>query len=84
MNFSDLKQGDHICLIYESTAEQLAAAVPFITDGSCAESRCIYIADDRTIEEVVQALAATGVDVAKNVSGFIAVADQSGHILRGR
>jgi hypothetical protein len=30
---AELKQGDHICLIYENTAEQLAVAVPFFKDG---------------------------------------------------
>jgi hypothetical protein len=28
-----LKQGDHICLIYETTAEQLAAVITFIIEG---------------------------------------------------
>ncbi len=62
---SKLKQGDHVCSCYENTAEQLAVAVPFIIDGLVRGERCIYIADDRTIEEVVQALAAAGVDVAQ-------------------
>src|ERR1700682_3270275 len=60
-----LKQGDHICLIYENTAEQLTAAVPFIIDGLVRGERCVYIVNDRTIEEVVQALAAAGVDVVQ-------------------
>jgi PAS domain S-box-containing protein len=60
-----LKQGDHVCLIYENTAEQMAAAVSFIIDGLARGERCIYIADDRTIEEVVQALAAAGVDAER-------------------
>ena len=58
-----LKQGDHICSIYENKAEQLAAAVPFIADALERKDRCVYIADDRTIEEVVGTLAAAGVDV---------------------
>ncbi|HEV3263708.1 MAG TPA: MEDS domain-containing protein, partial [Gemmataceae bacterium] len=62
---SKLKHGDHICSIYENAAQQLAAAVPFIVDGLARGERCVYIADDRTIEEVVQALAAASVDVAQ-------------------
>ena len=58
-----LKHGDHICSIYERTGEQLAAAVPFIMDGLARGERCVYIVDDCTIDEVVQALAAAGVDV---------------------
>jgi PAS domain S-box-containing protein len=62
---ANLKQGDHVCLIYENTAEQLAATVPFIIDGLARGERCVYIVNDRTIEEVVQALAAAGVDVVQ-------------------
>src|SRR6202035_2710238 len=58
-----LKQGDHICSIYESRGEQLAVSVPFIIDGLARGERCCYIVDDSTIEEVVQALTAAGVDV---------------------
>ncbi len=53
-----LKQGDHICLIYENSAEQMAAAVPFMKDGLARGERCLYIADDRTVEAVALALAA--------------------------
>jgi signal transduction histidine kinase len=62
---SRLKQGDHLCSIYESTAEQLAVAVPFIIGGFARGERCVYITDDRTIEEVVLALTAAGVDVVQ-------------------
>ena len=43
---SQLKQGDHICLIYETPAEQLAAVVTFIVDGLTRGDRCVYIIDD--------------------------------------
>jgi PAS domain S-box-containing protein len=60
-----LKHGDHICLIYENTDEQLAAAVPFVIEGLARGERCIYIADESTIAEVVQALDAASVDVVQ-------------------
>jgi PAS domain S-box-containing protein len=60
----DLKQGDHICLIYETKAEQMAGALPFLKEGLARAERCLYVADDRTSEGVAQALAAAGVDVA--------------------
>jgi PAS domain S-box-containing protein len=60
----DLKQGDHICLIYETMAEQMAGAIPFLKDGLARGERCLYVADDRTVEAIAQALAAAGVDVA--------------------
>lgn len=63
--FRKLKPGDHICLIYENPAEQMAVAVPFIMDGLDRGDRCLYIAGDRTVDEVVHALEAAGVDVVQ-------------------
>jgi signal transduction histidine kinase len=62
---SRLTYGDHICLIYENTAQQLAAAVPFIKQGLAKGDRCVYVAHDRTVKEISEALTAEGVDVAK-------------------
>jgi len=62
----NLKQGDHVCHIYENTSDQLAAAVPFIKDGLARKERCIYIVEGRPFEElVVEALSVAGVDVDK-------------------
>ena len=61
---ASLKQGDHVCLIYENAAEQIAVAVPYIKEGLARNERCIYIVDDRSVEEMVPALSAAGVDVA--------------------
>jgi PAS domain S-box-containing protein len=58
-----LKYGDHICLIYENTAEQLAAVVAFTIEGLTRGDRCVHIIDDPTkIDEVAEALKAAGVD----------------------
>lgn len=57
--------GDHLCLIYESKEEQFASVIPFMRDGLAADERCLYIVDDHTADGVLQALAATGVDVAR-------------------
>ncbi len=58
-----LEYGEHLCMIYDSRAEQMAAAVPFISGGLSAGDRCVYVADDRTIEEVTVALCDAGLDV---------------------
>jgi hypothetical protein len=60
-----LKQGDHICSINDNASERLAVAVRFIIDGLARGERCIYIVEDSTIDEVVQALTAADVDVAR-------------------
>ena len=60
-----LKQGDHICAIYENPRERLEVAVPFVIDGLARGERCVYILDESGMEEIVQALTAAGVDVAR-------------------
>jgi len=44
------KQGDHVCPIYESIEEQMASAVPFTKEGLARDERCLYVADDRTLD----------------------------------
>ncbi|HWG89438.1 MAG TPA: MEDS domain-containing protein [Candidatus Thermoplasmatota archaeon] len=58
-----MRQGDHLCLIYHSREEQLAAAVPFIKAGLLVGERCVYIADDLTLSDVRAHLAAAGIRV---------------------
>src|SRR5262245_18822099 len=58
-----IRQGEHLCVVYEGAAEQMAAAVPFLRAGLAQGERCIYIADERTTEEVAHALASGGVNV---------------------
>lgn len=57
--------GSHLCLVYESTEEQLAAVVPYVKSGLARGERCVYIADDRAVEEIELALAQAGVDLAR-------------------
>lgn len=54
---------DHLCLIYESREEQLAAVMPFMRIGLERGERCVYIADDNTVATVIEAMRAEGIDV---------------------
>src|SRR5260370_17922913 len=56
-----LKQGDHICPIYENAAEQMAVAVPFLKEGLVRAGRCLYIPDDQTALRIPQPLNAAPV-----------------------
>jgi hypothetical protein len=61
-----LKQGDHLCLIYENEpAEQLPALLPFIRQGLENGEQCVYIADDHTVDELRAALISYGIDVGR-------------------
>ncbi|ELZ23893.1 GAF sensor signal transduction histidine kinase [Haloterrigena salina JCM 13891] len=59
----DHEHTDHFALIYEDRAEQFDAAVPFIEEGLERGERCIYVADDNTVDEVLAAMRSRGVDV---------------------
>ncbi|MFP2905286.1 MEDS domain-containing protein [Pyxidicoccus sp. 3LFB2] len=59
-----LDHGDHVCLIYDSFEEQMAAMVPFFREGLARGESCAYIVDEHAAEEVAAALTAHGLDVA--------------------
>ncbi len=62
---NSLKPGDHLCLLYETAQEQVAAVVPFIKAGLVAGERCVYVADAKTFNAVRTALRKSGVGVER-------------------
>src|SRR5688500_7257467 len=59
----ELNKGDHVGLLFEDPAEQLSVAAEFIKEGIRQNERCLYIADERTQDELAAALRAAGIDV---------------------
>ncbi|WP_309888261.1 MEDS domain-containing protein [Archangium sp.] len=55
--------GDHLCLVYERPEEQWEAVIPFMAEGLARNEQCLYVVDDRELDEVRQAFIAGGVDV---------------------
>ncbi|WNG51059.1 histidine kinase [Archangium minus] len=55
--------GDHLCLVYENAAEQWDAVVPYMAQGLARNEACLYVIDDRSLDEVRQAFISRGVDV---------------------
>lgn len=53
---------DHFALIYESEEELFTAAVPFIRQGLQRGEQCIYVLDERSEEEIIEALRTRGID----------------------
>jgi len=79
-----LKPHDHLCLLYESPQERLAAAVPFIAIGLKRNEKCIYIVDISTAEDVRKHLADEGVDIATaERSGQLSILHQSTTYTKG-
>ncbi len=57
-----LQHGDHFCSFYDSPREQLNIIAPFFKEALRRGEACLYVVDDRTVEEVTGALATLGVD----------------------
>lgn len=67
---------DHICLIYETREEQLAAVIPFLRSGLERGEKCFYIVDENTPEIITAALKEDGVDTdAAVTSGALTILD---------
>lgn len=81
----NLAKHDHLCLIYETRAEQFAAAVPFMRFGLERGERCIYIADDNTVRAVLGAMKVGGINTdAALASGALTIATkQDTYLKRG-
>ena len=74
---------DHVCLVYSSREEQLAAVVPYVRLGLAAGERCVCIADAGGIAELGAALGAAGVDTeAQAGRGALALLTPRGAYLR--
>ncbi|MFA6502749.1 MAG: MEDS domain-containing protein [Candidatus Paceibacterota bacterium] len=74
---------DHLCLIYENKEEQFAAAIPFMRIGLERGEKCIYIADDNTAAEVLNAMRIGGIAVDEALKkGSLAVIGKKDAYLR--
>lgn len=58
------QQGDHVCTLYASPQEQLAAAIEYIRGGLARGERCLYVCGEHTPQELRAALLDSGIDVA--------------------
>ncbi len=54
---------DHLCLIYETRQEQFNTAIPFVQNGLQRGEKCLYVADDNTIDHVLKEMRKQRVDV---------------------
>ena len=62
-----LRQGDHLCLIYESHDELTAALVAFFKTGLAAGERCLYIGSPRGSHRIEDALRNAGLPVGREL-----------------
>jgi PAS domain S-box-containing protein len=76
---------NHFALIYESQDKQFAAAIPFIRHGLERDERCLYVIDENSKEDVLDAMRAHGIDVDTALeSGSLSVhTKQETHLRNG-
>ncbi|HZF09318.1 MAG TPA: MEDS domain-containing protein [Thermoanaerobaculia bacterium] len=81
-----LRQGDHLCLIYDHAAERLAALIPFLQCGLAAGERCLYLADGATTDRVERVLQAEGIDVGRERErgGLVLLTRRDAYLKDGR
>lgn len=60
---AEIKPGEHLCSFYENKTEQFQIVIPFIVHGLSNKEKCLYIADENTVDEVKAGLLIHGVDV---------------------
>ncbi len=67
MNYAELIEGigfhDHLCMIYEDHEEQFGMILPFVKSGLLRKEKCVYIADDNTVEKVISEMKAADPDL---------------------
>ncbi len=61
----ELCLGDHVALFYKTKAEQLSVVIPYIALGLARNERCLYIADDNSVGQILRRLQLEGVDTAE-------------------
>lgn len=79
------QQGDHVCTLYSTREEQLAAAIDYIRDGLSRGERCLYVCCEHTPDEFRDGLRQAGIDVdAEEARGaLILLTKHDGHLQGG-
>jgi PAS domain S-box-containing protein len=64
---AEMQLGAHLCCIYRSAEEQLAAVVPFMQFGLERNEKCIYIIDESNKNEVIDAFKRSKVKIEEYI-----------------
>ena len=60
---SHLRQGEHLCSVYETSDEMLDHVVPYMKYGLLNGEQCIYVAEEHSSDRIATALRGGGIDV---------------------
>jgi signal transduction histidine kinase len=81
-----LGHGDHLCLIYDSSAERLAALVPFLKTGLMAGERGLFLGPSGSCGGIERALQDAGIPVGREIErgALVLLSDRDDWLDRGR
>ena len=79
------QQGDHVCTLYSTREEQLAAAIEYIGGGLSRGERCLYVCCEHSPDEFRAGLKEAGIDVeAEEARGaLLLLTKHDGHLKGG-
>jgi signal transduction histidine kinase/ActR/RegA family two-component response regulator len=81
-----LRQGDHLCLIYDSAVEKLAALVPFLRTGLARGERSLFLGTLPSCRAIERTLVTEGIPVGREVDrgALVLLSDRDSWLDRGR
>lgn len=85
MDINQVEVSRHKCLIYDGhPSEQLPVIVPLLMNGLRENRRCLYLGDPEMVKMVDSALAAKGVDIARETRrGALVFSSDRNHLRNG-
>lgn len=63
MKITDIKQGDHICCIYETKGQQMEIAIPFFRQGLAQKEKVLYITHLQNPGDILDRLQSNGLNI---------------------
>lgn len=81
-----LRQGDHLCLIYDSAAEKLSSLVPFLRTGLARGERGLFLGRLASCRAIERTLSSEGMPVGREIErgALVLLADRDSWLDRGR
>jgi hypothetical protein len=78
-------QGDHVCTLFTTPAEQLEAAVEYINAGLSRGERCLYVCCEHDLPEFGRALEKAGISVEleQQRGALVLLTKEDGHLKGG-
>lgn len=75
--------GDHVAYFFKCNEERLSFVIPYMIEGLRNNERCVYIADENTVPEILAEFKKAGVDIgASSASGALSVVTKHDTYLR--